>query len=303
MNSKLLGFILVLASALAYSWKAIFIKLAYAYPVDAITLLTLRMLFASPFYVLALILTKKNATAQQIPSGKRLYQIIFVSILGFYLSSILDFEGLKYIDASLERIILFSYPTLVVVFSAILFKAVITKNQVAALCITFTGLMFTFYGELDSNQINLIRGSAFVFGAAITFALYYLGSSRLIPVFGPIRFTAYALLIATLITTTHFLIIHPLDVLAQPWPVLGWSACMAVVSTVLPTFLLSSGMHRIGPQTSSIISTIGPISTIFIASILLGEVLIIQQIIGAILVVIGVITVGLKGRARKVAPE
>lgn len=289
-QSKWLGILIVLISAITYSLKAIFVKLAYRYQTDPITLLSLRMLFSAPFFAAIIIFDKRKPF---VPSLSDFVGITVMGILGFYLSSLFDFIGLQYISAALERMILFIYPTIVLFLGAFISRKAIRLHQLLAVALTYTGLVVVFWAELHLDQKNLLRGSMFVFAAAMTFAFYYVGSEKLIPRFGSLRYTAYTLLVTTIFVLLHSSVVGAPFTSVHP-DVLVLAALLAIISTVIPTLLLSIGIGMVGASTSATVSTIGPISTILLANIILGERLHFYQCIGACIVVAGIVLLGRK---------
>jgi drug/metabolite transporter (DMT)-like permease len=288
-SSYILGAVLVLISAIGFSAKAVMVKLAYAYSVDATTLLFLRMAFATPFF-LVVGLYKSKSEATKLSYSEWGY-VVLLGFLGYYLSSILDFAGLVYISAGMERLILFIYPTLVVVLSAILFKHKVRRREILSLCITYVGIAIVFFNDKVEKTENVFWGAFLIFLCAFTYAAYLMGSGKMIPKIGASRFTAYAMLVACLSISLHFLFTHKAQNLDLPIEVYGLSFGMAIISTVMPTFLLSQGIKRIGSGTASIIGTIGPVSTILLAWIFLEETLNLLQITGTAFVIAGVFIV------------
>ena len=288
------GFLISIGGAILFSTKAIWVKLAFKNTgVDAITLLTLRMLLSLPFYIAAAWLAGKKENVQ--PLSKRDFRwIIFLGVLGYYLSSLFDFIGLQYISAGLERLILFLYPTFAVLLNTYLFKQKITRIQLLALGITYTGIGIAYYAELGTVQQNdsFYFGSFMVFLCAVTYSFYLVGTGRMVTKAGATRYTAYAMLAATAGIFLHFLVKKQWQTVTMSWE-LGWySLALAIIATVIPSFMISSGMKRIGSNNTSIITSIGPVSTIIQASIFLNEPILITQILGTALVIAGVILIG-----------
>lgn len=202
----LTGFLITLLGAILFSTKAIFVKLAFgATHTDALTLLTLRMVFALPFYatVAVVISTKKTNVCLTRPQWG---MVILLGMLGYYVSSLLDFMGLQYVSAGLERLLLFLYPSFVVFINALVFKQRITPIQKGALLLTYLGIAIAYAGELtiDPSRQGLYWGSFLVFLCAITYSMYIAGSGQLIPLVGANKFTAYAMLAATAGIFVHF---------------------------------------------------------------------------------------------------
>lgn len=288
------GFLISIGGAILFSTKAIWVKLAFKNTgVDAITLLTLRMLLSLPFYIAAAWLAGKKENVQ--PLSKRDFRwIILLGVLGYYLSSLFDFIGLQYISAGLERLILFLYPTFAVLLNTYLFKQKITRIQLLALGITYTGIGIAYYAELGTVQQNdsFYFGSFMVFLCAVTYSFYLVGTGRMVTKAGATRYTAYAMLAATAGIFLHFLVKKQWQTVTMSWE-LGWfSLALAIIATVIPSFMISAGMKRIGSNNTSIITSIGPVSTIIQASIFLNEPILITQILGTALVIAGVILIG-----------
>jgi drug/metabolite transporter (DMT)-like permease len=290
------GFLLTLLGAILFSTKAIIVKLAFgATHTDALTLLTLRMVFALPFYVgVALLVSGKKSNVRLTRS--QWVGVIIIGLLGYYVSSLLDFMGLQYVSAGLERLILFLYPSFVVFINAVFFKQRITGIQKWALLLTYLGIAIAYVGELtvDTSRQGFYLGSFLVFLCAVTYSMYIAGSGKLIPVVGANKFTAYAMLAATAGIFIHFAIAGQGDVLGAGQALWGYGLGLAILSTVLPSFLISQGLKRIGANNVAIISGIGPISTIAQAHFFLHEPIFLAQIGGTVLVVVGVLLLSWK---------
>jgi drug/metabolite transporter (DMT)-like permease len=293
---SLAGILITITGALLFSTKAVMVKYAFANSsVDAISLLAFRMLFSLPFFLVSLWFIKRNDTI--VPLTKRQWgYVLFLGLFGYYLSSLFDFLGLQYISAGLERLILFLYPSFVVFINFFLFKEKISKRQVLALVFTYLGIMLAYVGELtlDTHKADFFLGSGLILICAFTFAVYIAGSGRMIPKVGATRFTAYAMLASTGGVFIHFLARGNYSVLQQSGSFMWYGLLLAVVATVIPSFLISAGMKRIGANNVAIISSIGPVSTILQAHFILGEPIFAAQIFGTILVLIGVLLIGWK---------
>ena len=261
---------------------------------DALTLLMLRMTFSLPFYLVAVWLTRQKDLT---PLTRRQWMgVIGLGLFGYYLSSLFDFIGLQYVTAGLERLILFLYPTFAVFINAVVFKQPIVRTQKIALLLTYTGIAIAYIGELrigDIGHPHFIWGSFLIFLCSITYSVYIVGSGRMIPTVGVTRFTAYAMLSSTAGVFVHFALgggnLHKLQAAGSD---IWYGILLAVVATVLPTFMLSNGMKRIGSNNVAIISAIGPVSTIIQAHFILGEKIFPAQIAGTLLVISGVILIG-----------
>jgi len=294
------GFILAFAGSILFSTKAIIVKKAFAQThTDALTLLTIRMVFSLPFFIAAAILAgnkKNNVTL----TGKHWVSIIGLGLFGYYLSSLFDFIGLQYISAGLERLILFLYPSFVLLINAAMFKQKISGIQKIALALTYFGIAIAYFGELGIELSNphFLLGSILIFICAITFAFYIVGSGKIIPLVGATKFTAYAMLASTAGVFLHFLIIGNYNNMPAGDSFWGYGFLLAIVATVIPGFLISNAMKRIGSNNVAILSSIGPVSTIIQAHFLLGERIFFEQVIGTILVIAGVLLTGWKGRVQ-----
>jgi drug/metabolite transporter (DMT)-like permease len=288
------GFIFTFFGAILFSTKAIIVKKAFHNTsVDALTLLTLRMIFSLPFYLIAAIWAGR--WQNNIPlTGKQWMYVIALGLFGYYLSSLFDFIGLQFVSAGLERLILFLYPTFTVLINTFFFKQKLIRTQIFALILTYAGIAFAFLGELkmENGNTHFYLGSFLIFLCSITYAIYIAGSGRIIPSVGVTRYTAYAMLASTSGVFIHFLLRgNPKFLEAGPsfWT---YGLLLAIVATVIPTFMISAGMKRIGSNNAAIISAIGPVSTIIQAHFILDEKVSFGQVVGTILVILGVLLIG-----------
>jgi drug/metabolite transporter (DMT)-like permease len=288
------GYLFVLLGAFGFSAKAVLVKLAYtySYQLDAITLMVLRMAISLPFF-LAVAVWSANDSARindaQRLSGQDWLMIFGLGLLGYYIASFLDFAGLQYISASLERLILFLYPTMVVLFTAALQRRAINRHQALALALIYVGMILVFVDNMASTASSgLLLGSALVLSSAVAYAFFLMGSGMMVKRIGSTRFTAYSMTVACLATGLHFVIQHGSEMLSLPVNVYWLALIMAIFSTVLPAFLMNAGIRRIGAGSASIISSAGPIATLGLAFLLLGEALTLAQLAGTALVLVGV---------------
>lgn len=289
------GFILCFFGAICFSTKAIFVKLAYLETeVDALSLLALRMVFALPFFVVSAWVN--SARQSNIRFTRQQWVVVAViGCLGYYLSSLLDFIGLQYISAGIERLILFIYPTLVLVISAVVYRRPVRVDQVIALIVTYFGLVLAFAGEVQPNQPvsgSFFFGALMVFACAFTFATYIVGSGRIIPVVGASKFNSYAMSFACAGVLIHFFSVSDDSLLEFDKPVYAYAFLMAVVSTVIPSYLISEGIKRVGSDNAAIIGSVGPVSTIVQAYYFLGEPFSLLQGMGTVLILGGVLVIG-----------
>lgn len=280
-SDSILGVIFALLAAVGFSAKAILVKLAYLDQVDTITLLALRMVFAIPFFIVAAIWVNRRNVA---PLVRRDWLAVSVlGLLGYFLSSLLDFLGLLYISAGLERLILFLYPTMTVALSALIFKRPVSRKVVAAMALSYAGIVLVFLHDIGTSMGN----------ADISRADILLGAGQAIRRIGATRFTAYASIVASIASILQFIATHPLSALNLTAHVYQLSIAMAIFSTVLPVFLLSYAIHHIGSSSSSLIGSVGPVATIALAYFFLGEAVTVLQIAGTALVLAGVLAIGL----------
>ena len=290
-STERLGIALAVLAALGFYFKAIFVKLAYAAAaVDAVTLLTLRMTFALPIALWASLWLCRAAP----PLSRNDWGLLLVlGVLGYYGASILDFIGLQYISAALERLILFIYPTLTVLIGVLFMGKALEKRQVAALALSYAGIGLAFAHDLQmtDDMHAVLLGGAFIFGSALSYALYSAGAEVAIRRLGTLRFAALAIIVSTFATQLHFVLTQPFTALAQPLEVYAYAAAMALFSTVLPVFWQSAAVQRIGAARTVLIGTLGPMLTIFFAWLLLTEPVSIAQLLGAGLVLAGVLLV------------
>lgn len=296
-SSERLGVALAVLAALGFSFKAIFVKLAYAVPqavaVDAITLLALRMVFALPVFVWISLRASRSAP----PLTRRDWLMLStLGLLGYYGASLLDFIGLRYITAGLERLILFTYPTLTVMIGVLFMGKALSRREIGALLLSYVGIALAFFHDLEFGGFagetrTVLLGVAFVFASSLSYAFYLAGSASMIQRLGSARFAALATIISTLATLLHFAAAQPLAALVQPLPVYAYAAGMALFSTVLPVLWQAAAIRRIGPSKSVLIGTLGPVLTIFFGWWLLGEPLSLAQMAGAGLVLTGVLLV------------
>ena len=290
-SKRITGIALVVIAAAAFSGKGVIIKLAYRYGVDAVTLMTLRMVFSAPFFVLLGLWAARGA---QPLAMRDLRAVVALGLVGYYLASYFSFLGLQYITAALERLLLFLHPTFVVLLAAAIYKRPITRRDIAAIGLSYLGIALVFGNDLATQPGNVALGAFWVLLSALFYAVYLLGSGRLVGRVGSLRFASYAGLVSCIAIVVHYAVVRDLSViLSQPAPVYWLGLLMAVVSTVLPIVLTSEGIRRIGASHASIVGSVGPVSTIFLGAMLLDEPVTAIQVAGAALVLAGVLAIGL----------
>ncbi|HSI96667.1 MAG: DMT family transporter [Methylophilaceae bacterium] len=293
-RDAIFGVIFALLAAVGFSGKAILVKLAYQSPLDAVTLLALRMLFSVPVFIGIAVWAAYRHVEPLNRHDKLL--VVALGLLGYYLSSLLDFLGLQYISAGLERLILFLYPTMTVILLAVLHKKAIGKKIMVALALSYIGIALVFLHDVSMQNEGIALGATLVFLSTLSYSLYLVGAGHAIQRIGTTRFTAYAMIVASIACVLQFALTHPLSALDLPQRVYGLALAMAIFSTVLPVFLLSYAIRRIGSGSASLIGSIGPVSTIYMAYVFLGEHVSWLQIAGSALVLSGVLIVSLNSR-------
>ena len=296
-SEVLLGVICALLAAVGFSAKAILVKLAYLDQVDATTLLALRMVFSIPFFIGVAIWARRH---HAVPLTRHeMLLVLILGLIGYYLSSLLDFLGLQYISAGLERVILFLYPTMTIILSAILYKQPISKKVLVAMALSYIGIAMVFIHDMGARNGAILLGTSLVFASTLSYSIYLVGAGHAIARIGSLRFTAYAMVVASVASFLQFVLTHPMSTLNLPIRVYELSIGMAIFSTVVPVFLLSFSIHRIGSGSASLIGSIGPVSTIFMAYIFLNESVSLLQIVGSSLVLVGVLIISLNSQQRR----
>lgn len=300
-RSAYIGVACAVLGSIAFSGKTIIVKLAYQYNVDVITLLALRMLFALPLFALM----AWWAGYKQLTRNEWL-SVIALGFIGYYLGSYLDFAGLQYISAGLGRLILYLYPTIVVLMSALFLKQPIRMRHLVSLALSYSGIALVFNAELGVSGASqaswnlTLLGAGLVFASAITYATYLIAGSRLVLKTGSMRFTAYASISASFFVIAHFMALRGPSQLVVAGEVYWLVLVMAIFTTVMPLWLMAEGLKRIGASQVALVGCIGPISTIGLAQLFLGEEITLVQIAGAALVLAGVLLISLKPQATAV---
>ena len=279
------GLLLAAAGSIAFSGKAIIVKLAYRHGVDAITLVMLRMLFAVPFFI---------AMAWWAGRGKPALTradclgVLGLGFSGYYLSSYLDFLGLQYISASFERLILYLNPTLVLILGWVLYKRKITYRQAVAMAVSYSGVMLVFGHEVSLVGENVALGAMLVFGSAISYAIYLSYSGQLVQRLGSLRLAGLATTVACFFCILQFVLLKPMSALDVAPQVVYLSMLNATACTVLPVLMVMMAIERIGPGLASQIGMIGPMSTLSMGAFWLDETFNMWILMGTALVLGGV---------------
>ncbi len=287
---QLPGLILAVLGAVFFAGKAIIVKLAYRHGVDAVTLLMLRMLFALPFFlVIAWWTARPRRGVPAVPVRLRdALGILGLGTTGYYLASYLDFAGLAYISASLERLILYLNPTLVLVFG-LLFGRHISRNQAFGMAISYGGVLLVFGHEASLTGKDVALGAALVFGSAVSYAIYLAYSGEMVKRFGSLRLVGMATTVACILCIAQFGVLRPLDAVWSVAPAVLWlSLVNAVFCTVVPVLLVMMAIERIGPSLASQVGMVGPMATIAMGVFLLDETFNAWVLGGTLLVLAGV---------------
>ena len=285
------GLMLALAGAFLFSWKPLFVKLLYGYGIDAETQLALRMGIALPFYIaFALYAYRDRQRAGQITdlSARTLVITLASGVLGYYVASYLDFLGLKMITAEFERLILFTYPTFVALIAWWAYRDRPTPALIGSLALTYAGLTLIFVKDLHAFGPQVVTGTLLVLACSVAYALYMASSKWPIGRMGAPLFTSISMLSGTAVLIGQFAWGHPWSALLVPAPAMALAAAMAIGATVIPSFLVSEAIARIGPGPTSVTGGAGPIMTTILAVTLLGEPLTAWHVAGMALVIAGV---------------
>ena len=283
--NRLSGLALALAGSIAFSGKAIIVKLAYRHGVDAVTLIMYRMLFALPLFVLMAWWAGRGKPAL---TRRDLLALLGLGFSGYYLASLLDFMGLALITASLERLILYLNPTIVLVLSVVFLGRQVHWKQVLSLALSYAGVVLVFGQELSLQGPDVALGTALVFGSALSYAVYLVMSGQWVQRLGSMRLAGWAGSIACLFCIGHFLVFNPIDSARVAEPVLWLSVLNATACTVAPVWMVMMAIERIGPALASQAGMVGPMSTITMGVVFLGEPFTPVLVAGTALVLAGV---------------
>lgn len=287
------GVACAVGGTLAFSLRPILIKLSYAAaPVSPVTLIFLRMVLSLPFF---LAVGWWLRTQEPRLSGRDWLKIAGLGLIGYYGASFLDFIGLQYIGAGVGRLILFLYPTLVLLLSFLFLNKKPTSRELSALIVTYAGIVLVLSSQAAGLQGRLfLLGAALVFASALFYAIYLVAGSQLIRRVGSMRFTAYSMAVATLPAVLQFFVLEPMSSLELPAMVWIYAIVLATVSTVLPLFLQAEALRRIGPSEFALIGALGPVSVAVTSALGLDEPFTWVQAVGGLLVIAGVLLVSLK---------
>ena len=291
------GILFALAGVVSFAFRPVLVKLAYgvpesAQPISATTLLFLRMALSLPFFLAM----AWWFCGQQPISRRDWLGIIGLGFLGYYLASLLDFLGLQYVPAGLGRLIMFLYPTLVVILSAVFLRKPATSKQLAALAITYAGIALVLaeqFGVAPAHR-QFLFGAMLIFIAAMCYAVYLVTGSQLVRRVGSARFTAYTMIVSTAPAVVQFFALEPVAALELPASVWWYVILLVTVCTVLPTFLVAEALKRIGANHFALIGALVPVTTVAADFALMQGTLSAIQIAGGALVISGVLLVSVK---------
>ena len=254
-SDQAIGFMLAALGIVMFSSKAIMVKLAYRYDIDAISLLLLRMAFALPVYI-AIAFSQMRKGKMAIVQRVDYLAIVGLGFVGYYLASFFDFYGLRFISASMERLILFIYPTLVLLISALFFGKKVSLKQKLAIVITYAGILLAFGSGLTLHGEHYVFGGFLIILSALTYALYLVGSGQIIPRIGPVLFTTLAMIVSCVCVLVHFAVMNVNSLLKYPPEVYLLGLAMAIIATVIPSFLISEAIKRMGASNFAIIGSL-----------------------------------------------
>lgn len=281
----LAGLSIAIGGAVLFSTKAIVAKLLYRYQIDAITVIAFRMLFSVP--VFAAIAIWQMKTKEPLSNADRL-RLIGLGLVGYYLSSTLDFLGLQYITVGLERLILFLTPTFVLLFTSVFLKRHISGAEWIALAFSYCGIVLVFAHDLQNGMDTVVVGALLVLGSALAYAIYLLFSGELVRRIGSMRLVSYAMCVASAACVVQFFVLRPAAMLIQPAPVYWLSLANGIFCTIFPVFMTMIAVQRIGAATASQAGMVGPVSTLFLGALVLGEPITAIQLGGTALVLAGI---------------
>jgi len=262
------GLLMAAIGSIAFSGKAIIVKLAYRHGVDAVTLVMYRMLFALPLFAGMAWWAGRGRPAL---SRRDLLGVLWLGFTGYYLASFLDFAGLQYISASFERLILYLNPTLVLLLGWVLYGRKVQRTQMLAMAVSYGGVLLVFGHEASLQGPNVVLGAALVFLSALSYALYLSYSGELVQRLGALRLAGLATSVACVLCIAQFLLLRPLSAAQVAPPVIWLSILNATACTAAPVLLVMMGIERIGAGLAAQVGMIGPMSTILMGVVLLDE--------------------------------
>ncbi|MFT4998840.1 MAG: drug/metabolite transporter (DMT)-like permease [Flavobacteriales bacterium] len=292
------GIAMVVGGALLFSAKAVFVKLAYQYNIDPTSLMTLRMLICAPIYLFIAYRCTRTTPLSSLSSGL-ITKILLSGLMGYYLASFLDLSGLRYITANLERLILYTYPSIVLIITAVRYKRSLHLGELVCLAASYGGIALVFGTDMtlyDNTTVNIFAdieidstlwGALLVFGSALAFSCYLVSAERTMKTISSAMFTSLAMLGSTTAIIIHFLLTRELNqLLGYPIGLYALAFAVAIFSTILPSFMMAEGIKRITATRASIIGSVGPVSTMIMGVLFLDETITVFHVAGLAVVVI-----------------
>jgi drug/metabolite transporter (DMT)-like permease len=291
-RSSLTTYGIVAASSLFFCSKAVFVKLAYRYQMDAVTVLALRMALALPFFLVGgWIDARRNPRPI---AAKDWGMLALLGFFGWYLSSVVNFMGLEHVSVGLERMILYTYPSIVILGSVFFFKKPLRALVVVAMGVSYLGILIGYHAEASTSDSETLYGALLIFASAVSYAVFVMLSGQVVSRIGPVRFTSCVVGFSAIFVLIHFFLTHPPKLLLQlSSGAYGCGIALAVAGTVIPSYLFGIGLKRAGSQAFAIIGMIGPLGTVFLGWMILGEALNLTQILGLLLTLAGGLAVSL----------
>ncbi|PJZ48988.1 DMT family transporter [Leptospira saintgironsiae] len=295
-SEETLGYLYALGGTVLFSSKGVLVKLVYKFGIDSVTVLALRMIFAIPFF--AFVLYQESNKNSDKPISRKDYGIVvLLAFIGYYMASFFDFWGLEYLSASMERLVLFTFPALVLLLGFVFLKKKVHKIEIYSVALTYSGILLAFLPDAEAQGRSAWIGATLVFLSALAYAVYLIGSGQMIPKLGSRKFTALLMIWSGVFVLIHFFFTKNYEILIQqPWQVYGYGFALGFLTTVVPAFLTTAGIQRIGSNKASIAGSVGPVFTLFLAAVLLGEIITWENVVGTVIVLSGVFLLGKKKR-------
>lgn len=287
-GQRQLGVLLAVMGTILFSFKSIVIKLAYQYDIDAYQAIALRMMISAPIYLAILFMLYKRNKVSVRNILKTKWIVLWAGVLGYYLASLLDLMGLELITAQLERLILYTYPGFVMLFSWMLWRTIPGRRTIAALIFTWLGIAAVMGVEMQQNAADVLLGGSLVLISAAAFGGYLILSKKGIAELGSQPFTCLAMIVASLAVAVHLVVLGDVQLFGLQPEVYFYVFILAVVCTVIPSLLIAAGISRIGPQQASILGGMGPVITALFAVFVLSEPFGLSHLMGTVLVMFGV---------------
>jgi drug/metabolite transporter (DMT)-like permease len=291
------GLLLATLGAIAFSGKAIIVKLAYRHGVDAVTLIMYRMLFALPFFLAIVWWASRPVNGKAVAplTGRDRLGIVWLGVTGYYLASFLDFAGLQYISASLERLVLYLNPTLVLLLGWVLYRRRVRAMQAMGMAVSYCGVLLVFGHEVTLQGPDVVLGTLLVLASAVSYAVYLSYSGQLVRRLGSLRLVGSATSVACVLCIAQFVLLRPLEVALSVAPEVIWlSLVNATLCTVVPVLMVMMAIERIGSSLAAQVGMVGPMSTLVLGVLVLGEPFTVWIVAGTVLVLVGVYVVSFR---------